>query len=472
MIALTGGTGYVGGRLLRALEARGERVRCLSRRPEYLEARVAPGTEVVLGDVLRPKTLRPALEGVETAYYLVHSMGAGGSFAQADREAAAAFGRAAHDAGVRRIVYLGGLGQDDLSEHLASRQEVGRILRDSGVPTIEFRASIVIGSGSASFEMIRALVERLPVMVTPRWVDTRTQPIAIEDLLAYLLAALEYEPDGGQIFEIGGADVCSYLELMHAYADRRGLRRHMVPVPVLTPRLSSLWLHLVTPVYAGIGRELVDSLRNETVVNDPRALDVFPVRPRSSAEAITRALANEDNEIAETRWSDEALAPSPGYGGARYGSRLVDSRTAAVPSPPAAAFAPIQRIGGETGWYGGKELWQLRGGLDVLVGGPGLRRGRRDPVGVRVGDTIDFWRVESFEQDRLLRLAAEMKVPGRAWLQFEVEPDGTSGSTIRQTAIFDPAGIAGLAYWYTLWPVHDYIFGGMLKRIAAASVAA
>ena len=327
LIALTGATGYVGGRLLHALEARGERVRCLSRRPEYLAARVGPGTEVVPGDVLRPRTLRPALEGVETAYYLVHSMGSGGSFAEADRKAAAAFGRAARAAGVRRIVYLGGLGEGDLSEHLASRQEVGRILRESGVPTIEFRASIVIGSGSASFEMLRALVERLPVMVTPRWVGTRTQPIAIEDVLAYLLAALDYEPDGGEVFEIGGADVCSYLDLMHEYADRRGLRRHMVPVPVLTPRLSSLWLHLVTPVYAGIGRELVDSLRNETVVNDPRALEVFPVRPRTSAEAVARALANEDNEIAETRWSDEALAPSPGYGGARYGSRLVDSRS-------------------------------------------------------------------------------------------------------------------------------------------------
>ena len=472
LIALTGATGYVGGRLLHALEARGERVRCLSRRPESLSARVGPGTEVVPGDVLRPKTLRPALEGVDTAYYLIHSMGGGGSFAEADRKAAAAFGRVALETEVRKIVYLGGLGQDDLSEHLASRHEVGDVLRKSGVPTIEFRASIVIGSGSASFEMLRALVERLPVMVTPRWVDTRTQPIAIEDVLSYLLAALDYEPDGAEVFEIGGADVCSYLDLMHEYADRRGLRRRMIPVPVLTPRLSSLWLHLVTPVYAGIGRELVDSLRNETVVNDPRALEVFRVRPRGSAEAIARALANEDNEIAETRWSDEATTPNQGYGGERYGSRLVDSRSVAVPRPPAEAFAPIQRIGGETGWYVGNELWEVRGALDVLVGGPGLRRGRRDPVGIQVGDTIDFWRVERFEQNRLLRLEAEMKVPGRAWLQFEVEPDGDGGATIRQTAVFDPAGIAGLAYWYTLWPIHNYIFGGMLERIAEASATA
>jgi uncharacterized protein YbjT (DUF2867 family) len=413
--------------------------------------------------------LIPALEGVETAYYLVHSMGSAGSFSAIDRRAATAFALAARDTGVRRIVYLGGLGEGDLSEHLASRQEVGRILRESGVPTIEFRASIVIGPGSASFEMLRALVERLPVMVTPRWVDTRTQPIAVEDVLAYLLAALDHEPDGGEVVEIGGADVCSYLDLMHAYADRRGLPRHMIPVPVLTPRLSSLWLRLVTPVHADLGRELVESLRTETVVRDPRALEMFPVRPRTSAESVAQALADEDEEIAEIRWADPAVAQGGGYGGFRRGSRLVDSRSVDVACPPAAAFAPIQRIGGDTGWYVGEEIWELRGALDALVGGPGMRRGRRDPVDVRVGDAIDFWRVEGFEQDRLLRLVAEMKVPGRAWLQFEVEPDGSGGSTIRQTTVFDPEGVAGLAYWYSAWPVHDHLFGAMLRQIAAAS---
>jgi len=470
-IALTGATGYVGGRLLHALEARGARVRCLSRRPEDLAARVGPGTEVVLGDVSNPATLSPALEEIDTAYYLVHSMGSA-DFAEIDRRAALAFGRAALAAGVRKVVYLGGLGEGNLSDHLASRQEVGRILRESGVPTIEFRASIVIGRGSASFEMLRALVERLPVMVTPRWVGTRTQPIAIEDVLAYLLAALDYEPNGGEVFEIGGADVCSYLDLMHEYAHRRGLRRHMVPVPVLTPRLSSLWLHLVTPVYADIGRELVDSLRNETVVNDPRALEVFPVRPQTSADAVARALADEDTEIATTSWSDEALTPGRGYGGVRYGSRLIDSRSVTLPRPPGVAFGPIQRIGGDTGWYVDNELWELRGALDALVGGPGLRRGRRDPVDLQVGDAIDFWRVEAFEQDRLLYLAAEMKLPGRAWLRFEVEPDDEGGSTIRQTVIFDPTGVTGLAYWYSLWPLHGHIFGSMLERIAAASAVA
>jgi uncharacterized protein YbjT (DUF2867 family) len=447
-------------------------VRCLSRRPEYLRPRVAATTEVVHGDVLQPDTMAPALAGVDTVFYLVHSMSSSRPFDEADRVAARAFGDAARQAGVRKVIYLGGLGRGELSPHLASRQEVGEILRASGVPTIELRASIVIGSGSASFEMIRALVEKLPVMVTPRWVRVRAQPIAIEDVLAYLLEALEREPEGGELYEIGGADRVTYLELMQVYARQRGLRRTMIPVPVLTPRLSSLWLWLVTPVYAGVGRKLVDSLRNETIVEDTRALDVFRVRPRGVEDAIARALAFEDRELAETRWSDEAFAERTPYGGVRHGSRLVDARAIAVGVPPARAFAPIQRIGGETGWYKGAFLWRLRGLLDVLVGGPGLRRGRRDPTGLEVGDTLDFWRVEAFEQDRLLRLSAEMKVPGRAWLQFEVSGDATgSGSIISQTAIFDPSGLFGLVYWYALWPFHGYIFGGMLKKLAAAATA-
>jgi len=424
----------------------------------------------VRGDVLQPETMAPALVGVDTVYYLVHSMSSSRPFDEVDRAAARAFGDAAREAGVRKVVYLGGLGRGDLSPHLASRQEVGEILRASGVPTIELRASIVIGSGSASFEMIRALVEKLPVMVTPRWVRVRAQPIAIEDVLAYLLEALEREPEGGELYEIGGADRVTYLELMQEYARQRGLRRTMIPVPVLTPRLSSLWLWLVTPVYAGVGRKLVDSLRNETVVEDGRALDVFGVRPRGVHDAIARALAFEDSAFAETRWSDEAFADRTPYGGVRRGSRLVDARAVTLRVSPAQAFAPIQRIGGETGWYKGALLWRLRGLLDVLVGGPGLRRGRRDPVGLEVGDTLDFWRVEAFEQDRLLRLTAEMKVPGRAWLQFEVSgaADGPE-ATISQTAIFDPSGLFGLVYWYALWPFHGFIFGGMLEQLAAAA---
>jgi uncharacterized protein YbjT (DUF2867 family) len=471
LILVTGATGYVGGRLLTALEGGGRPVRCLVRRPEFLRPRVGPTTEVVQGGVTDPASLGQAMAGVDTACYLIHSMGSGAAFEEADRQGARAFGQAARQAGVRRIVYLGGLGRgDQLSPHLASRHEVGEILRRSGVPTIELRASIVIGSGSLSFEMIRALVDKLPVMITPRWVKMRAQPIAIEDVIAYLVAAIDAPLPDGAVFEIGGADQVSYLEIMREYARQRGLRRLVIPVPVLTPRLSSLWLGLVTPLYARVGRALIDSVRHDTVVHDTRALEVFPIRPRGIREAIARALANEDREFAATRWSDAVSSRGVlrSWAGVKLGSRIVDARTARVAVPPALAFAPIARIGGRTGWYYGDWLWRLRGFLDLLVGGVGLRRGRRDPERLATGDTVDWWRVEAIEPGRLLRLAAEMKVPGRAWLQFEVEGDGT-GSTITQTALFDPVGILGLAYWYALYPVHGLVFSGMLRGIVRAA---
>ncbi len=303
IILLTGATGYIGGRLRRRLEADSHQVRCLARRPEILEAQVAPSTEVVRGDLLRPETLPAAMRGVSTAYYLVHSMASGGDFAAEDREAAIGFASAARAAGIERIVYLGGLGnEDELSDHLASRQEVGRILRDSGVQTIELRASIIIGSGSLSFEMIRALVERLPVMVTPRWVRTLAQPISIDDVIEYLIAALDAPAGHSLVLEIGGAERASYGDIMAEYARQRGLHRVMIAVPVLTPRLSSLWLALVTPAYARVGRKLVDSLRNETTVSDQAALGMFGIRPHGLAEAIGQALAGEEREFAQTRW--------------------------------------------------------------------------------------------------------------------------------------------------------------------------
>jgi len=474
-ILLTGATGYVGGRLLSRLEARGDRLRCLARRPEFLSGHVAPGTEVVAGDVLRADSLAPAMEGVDVAYYMIHSMGnsSGEDFEVQDLRAAENFGRAARAAGVRLIIYLGGLGDDadDLSPHLRSRHEVGRTLRRFGIPVIEFRASVVIGSGSLSFEMLRALVDRLPVMVTPRWVSVTAQPIAIDDLLAYLEAALDLGTDESRVYEVGGQDRVSYGELMREYARQRGLHRVMIPVPVLTPRLSSLWLGFVTPLYARVGRALVESICHETIVRDERAREDFAVEPIGVREALARALTNEDREFAETRWSDAISSggTDPGLfgsdGAVARGRRLIDSRACEVGVSPEAAFAPIRRIGGRTGWYAHDWLWRLRGYVDLLVGGVGLRRGRRDPEALRVGEPVDWWRVERYEPDRLLRLRAEMKLPGRAWLEFEVRPT-ERGSEIRQTAVFDPRGLFGLLYWYGILPLHARVFSGMLAGVA------
>ncbi len=348
-----------------------------------------------------PESLRAALSGVHAAYYLVHSLGTRRNFEQEDRQAAANFAEAARQAGVQRIIYLGGLGDAEpgLSSHLRSRQETGDVLRGSGIQVIELRASIIIGSGSLSFELIRSLTERLPVMICPRWVATPTQPIGIEDVLEYLRAVLDLPEEKSRIFEIGGPDVVSYGDIMREYARQRGLRRLLISVPLLTPYLSSLWLGLVTPVYARVGRKLVEGLRNPTVVRDMSARDAFSIRPCSLAEAIRRAAVNEDHDFAETRWSDAlSSAGRPrSWGGTRFGTRIVDSRTAEVGVPPDAAFAAIQRIGGAAGWYYGNWLWKLRGWLDLLVGGVGLRRGRRDPVNLQVGDAVDFWRVETIE---------------------------------------------------------------------------
>jgi uncharacterized protein YbjT (DUF2867 family) len=476
LVLLTGASGYIGGRLLRELEKARWPVRCLARRPDFLRPKVAASTEVIKADCLDRSSLASAMAGVHTAYYLVHSMGSpGGSaskFEQEDREAAQNFAVAARESGVQRIVYLGGLGSRDqaLSAHLRSRHEVADILRSSGIPTVEFRASIVIGSGSLSFEIIRALVQKLPVMICPRWVAVKAQPIAVEDVVAYLMAALVLPVELCRVFEIGGTDQVSYGQIMQEYARQCGLRRWMIPVPVLTPRLSSLWLGLITPVYARIGRKLIDSMRNPTLVHDNSASTVFAIKPKGLRESMERALRQEDQEFAQTSWCDalSSAGRPQSWGGTKFGTRLVDSRTVQVSVSPASAFAPIQRIGGLNGWYFANVLWWLRGAVDLLVGGVGLRRGRRDPQALCAGDALDFWRVETFVPDHELGLVAEMKVPGRAWLQFEVQPN-SRGSLIRQTAIFDPAGLAGLLYWYMLYPVHRWIFSGMLKQIAAVA---
>ncbi len=469
-ILLTGATGYIGGRLLKILEAQNQDIRCLARVPRNLESIAKPTTQIVMGDVFDQSSLKTALSGIQTAFYLVHSMGASEDFSELDRKGAENFARIASEQGVQRIIYLGGLGEDsqDLSLHLKSRHEVGKILRESGkgVTVIEFRASIVIGSGSLSFEMIRALCERLPFMITPKWVWTSAQPIAINDLLKYLIAAIDLPLDHSEVYEIGGSDVVTYGALMEEYSRQRGLHRLMISVPVLSPRLSSLWLGLITPLYARVGRKLVDSASYPTVVSDDKALKTFHFTPVGHAEAIATALRNEDQEFAATRWTDPISSATilKTWSGDLFGNRLVDSKVIELNLPEKDAFAPIRTIGGDNGWYSYDFLWQIRGYLDTLVGGVGMRRARRDPESLKVGDVIDFWRVESYIPDKLLRLQAEMKMPGRAWLQFEVEErDGRSA--VRQTAIFDPIGVSGLLYWYGLYPVHHLIFNGMLKQI-------
>ena len=467
-ILLTGATGYVGGRLLKNLESQNHSLRCIARRPEFLKNKVSPSTEVVKGDLLDKDSLGPAMEGIDVAYYLVHSMGTQGVFDEEEIRSAENFVHAAKQADIKRIIYLGGLSHgDDLSPHLKSRSAVGCTLRESGIPTIEFRASIIIGSGSLSFEMIRSLVERLPVMTTPKWVRVLAQPIGIEDVIRYLVDALDIPFQESRIFEIGGPKKMSYVDLMKEYGRQRGLNRLIIPVPVLSPGLSSLWLGLVTPLYARVGRKLIESMRHETVVEDDSAAKVFSVKPMPIREAISRALKNEDKGFADTRWSD-ALSSSyklNSWGGVRFGTRLVESTSIAIDAPPEKVFEAVARIGGKNGWYFANWLWKLRAYLDLLAGGVGIRRGRQDAQSLLVGDTLDWWRVEAIEPNALLRLAAEMKLPGRAWLQFEIKQEGGK-TTLYQSAIFDPLGLWGLLYWYGLYPVHRIVFKGMLKGIS------
>lgn len=470
MVLLTGATGYVGGRLLRRLQRDRGNVRCLCRNPEALRCRVVPGTEVVQGDLLEPASLAAAFAGVETAFYLVHSMNDGNEFEADERRAAANFARAAGEAGVRRIVYLGALAHGgELSTHMRSRVETGKTLRAGSVPVIEFQASIIIGSGSASFEVIRALVERLPVMITPRWVNTAAQPIAIEDVIDYLAAARTLAATGNLTVEIGGSDVTSYVGIMREFARQRNLRRYIVRVPFLSLSLSSLWLTLITPVYASIGRCLIESVRNPSVVENANAAKLFSVSPMGIVRAIERALTNEDNPAAESRWSDACARFGRCRESAPARDVLSNEQSVRLPLTPDQAFAPIRLIGGRTGWYFGNILWRIRGLIDLMMGGVGMRRGRPDAENPQPGSTLDFWRVEVYEPGRILRLSAEMRVPGRAWLEFRAEADGAE-TVLKQLAQFEPDGLAGLVYWYLLWPVHEVMFRGMLRRLAAEAI--
>ena len=469
-VLVTGATGYIGGRLIPRLLAAGHEVTCLVRDPDKLKGRPwRDRVGVHKGDLLEPTSLNPALENQELAYYLVHSMGRDDDFRSAEARSAENFRLAADEAGVRHVIYLGGLGSDEnLSKHLSSRQDVGRILAAGGFPVTEFRAATVIGAGSLSFEMLRHLTDVLPVMTTPRWVRTRCQPIAIDDLLEILAAAGATTPPRSRVVEVGGPDVLTYAEMMQIYAAEAGLRKRLIiPVPVLSPGLSSLWIGLVTPLPAAVARPLVSSLRNEVVVGDA---EISEISPTSFRTAVRRAIAAPATPNPPSTESDPALPqPSdPAWAGA---TRFIDRRIAFSPAPATALAEAFTRIGGNNGYYTVDWAWTIRGLADSLLGGPGRKRGRRHPNLLEEGDELDFWRVSRLEPGRRLLLTAEMKMPGEAWLEFVAEPH-KSGSKLLQTAYFEPRGLLGRLYWGALLPAHAFIFGRMAKKIAAIAATA
>lgn len=470
-VLVSGATGYVGGRLAPRLQESGHVVRCLVRDPERLQGRPwLDAVEVVRGDLLRPETLADAFDGIDTAYFLVHTMQEGEGFHDRDLACARNFAHAAKAAGVRRIVYLGALGRSDdseLSNHLRSRQAVADELRAHGPDVIEFRAGVIVGSGSLSFELIRYLTERLPVMICPRWVYTKAQPIAIRDILSYLEGAIDVE-GGSHVIEIGGGQRLSYGDMMRGYARVRGLHRSVIPIPLLTPHLSSYWVHLVTPVPSSIARPLIEGLRNEVVADTREAQRLFPhIKPIPYDEAVALALQRISAHSLDTTWCDSLSSSGRGRPVelTETEGMIVERRVRRLDVPPAAAFRAFSGLGGERGWLYLDWTWRVRGIIDRLLGGVGMRRGRRHPDEVRVGDVVDFWRVEAVQPDRLMRLRAEMKVPGRAWLQFEAVP-AEGGCELRQTAFFAPRGLFGLLYWYLLYPVHAFIFGGLVDGVA------
>ena len=451
-------------------------MRCLARTPAKLDAESwRAQVDVVSGDVLDRESLAGALRDVDAVYYLVHSIGSETDWQTRDRTAAENVRDVAADAGVEQIVYLGGLGDDaggTLSPHLASRHEVGRVLASGPVPATELRAAVVIGSGSASFEMLRHLVEVLPVMTTPRWVETRVQPIAARDVLVYLIGVLGCRDAYGRMFEIGGQDVVTYHEMMNLYAHVAGLRtRVIVPVPVLSPRLSSLWVGLVTPIPAGLARPLIDSLVNEVVVHDHSIDEVVLHHPIGCREAIELAMRRVGDLEVSTQTNAEShrhtpadpIPTDPDWAGATI---LADRQVVDTYATPEALFREVCALGGDRGWLVRERLWDLRGWLDRIAGGVGRRRGRRHPTELRVGDRVDFWRVEALQPSRLVRLRAEMRLPGEAWLEWSITPEPERGRVrFVQRALFRPRGLSGRAYWYAVAPFHRFIFGPLARQI-------
>jgi len=468
-IAIAGATGYIGGRLAPRLLNAGYALRCLARSPRKLEGRewtADSRVEIRQADLADAISLTDGLGGCDAAFYLVHSMiSADREYARRDLDLAFAFGKAALDAGVQRIIYLGGLGETGpgLSEHLSSRRDVESALGSAGVPVTVLRAAMIIGSGSASFEILRYLVQRLPVMITPKWVATRCQPIAVENVVTYLVGALSAPETIGGVFDIGGSETLCYRDIMRIMAEELGLpRRRIIALPVLTPRLSSHWIQLVTPLSNKIARPLAEGLKNEVVCREDRIVRIIPQKLLDVREAIHSALSQVESHLVETNWTMAGpMHGDPDWSG---GTVFRDEREVAVAAPARDAFRAVCHLGGRRGWYA-DWLWKLRGALDRLVGGPGLRRGRRDPDTLRYGDALDFWRVVGLEQDRALSLRAEMRLPGKALLDFRITANGAENCTLRQTALFEPRGLFGLMYWYAVLPLHGIVFKRMLAGI-------
>lgn len=471
---VTGVTGYIGGRLVPELLKRGYHVRVLSRDTDRLQGRPwIDDVEVVEADVLNPETLPAALEDIDVAFYLIHSMSGKGSseFHNRDIQAANNFGTIAQELNVDRIIYLGGLGDpdDQLSEHLASRQKTGSILRESGVSVTEFRAAIVVGSGSKSFEMVRYLTERVPVMICPSWVYSKVQPIAIRNVLQYLVSAIQKPETRDEIIEIGGSSVITYADMMKIYADVNGLKRILIPVPVLSPTLSSHWVHWMTPIPASLARPLIEGLKNDVIVQSDKAKQLFPeINPLSYKQAVELAIARIDTDDVETTWNDALISSKgdeePVILKTKEGLNI-ERRIRTVNASSQQVFEAFTSLGGEKGWPVFQWAWKLRGILDRLAGGVGFRRGRRHPKELRVGDALDFWRVEAIKPGELLRLRAEMKLPGKAWLEFQAIKQEPQKTKLVQTAYFAPKGLFGLLYWYSLYPFHSLIFSRMIEKL-------
>ncbi len=468
-ILVTGSSGYIGGRLVPLLLQEGHRVTAVARRPDFLSFKTHPNLIIKQLDALNAEMCKAVIQGYDTVFYLIHSLSEIDNFEAMEEMAAINIAIACQSGGVKKIIYLGGLGNEaDLSAHLRSRHKVGQLLyQKSQVPVIEFRASVIIGSGSLSFEMIRSLTERLPIMLVPKWVRQKAQPISVRTILEYLIEAVLKETTKHQIYEIGGKDQVSYYELMKVYAKQRRLHRLFIPVPVLTPWLSSLWLGLVTPLYARIGRKLIESIRYSTVVNNPRALTEFNVIPLHYEAALKNALRIEQEDFDHTHWSDSVSSSSTiDHTEKKFGNRLIDQYSVKMATSPEKIFKYIENIGGKSGWYAFDTLWKIRGVIDMVFGGVGMRL-RRPVTEMKVGVIIDWWRVVGYKKNHYLRLEAEMKMPGRAWLEFEVQ---VKHGQVRlyQSAIFDPLGLSGLIYWYAMYPFHYLIFNRMLKKIKAA----